>query len=218
MGAADCAQDAGASMAGAMNVHWLIPASAVSLLACGAAWAKGPRPLALALTVATFVLLFLLGRQIEGDRDARWDAVAGELRGQLLAPPEPGWLAGFGPGAPWNAWASDGELQCRRAIDGTSGTAPFALLHIRYSQRERRGEEHPDTWYDVSVAAVRLSAPADARPQAVAASPGYEAVRSGQWLFAWKKGRIGAGEALAASELPALLAEARRLAQAPAGP
>jgi hypothetical protein len=37
-------------------------------------------------------------------------------------------------------------------------------------------------------------------------------VRNAQALFVWKKGSRGAGEPLAASALPALLEEARRVA------
>src|SRR5205085_6165138 len=114
---------------------------------------------------------------------------------------------------PWEQWASDGELRCLRVIEGSDGGLPWALVQVRYSVRERRGEEHPDTWHEVTAAALRRPAPTD--PPALVSVPatdGHVAMRNGQSLFVWKKGTPGVGASLKADELPMLLEEARRLA------
>lgn len=194
---------------------WLIPAVVACFAAALVLWNRGLQvPAALALG-AGFALLFVLGRGLESDRDAAWQDAAARLRGTFRSGPGCAGLERFGA-APWKEWASDGELQCPRAIEGEVEGVPYALVQVRYSVRERRGEEHPDSWYEVTVAVV-------ARPGAAAAGPlspvrtreGYAAVGNGRALFLWKKGSPGVGASLAAGDLPALLEEARSTDSAP---
>jgi hypothetical protein len=195
------------------SMLWLVALLVAVVLSAWAAWTRGLATLAILLVVPLFVLVFLLGRRIESQRDAGWVAAAQAVQGSFRAGGDAARCAGFGRPAPWDAWAQHGELQCGRAIDGSAARAPFALLQVRYSVREARGEEHPDTWYEVSVAVLPLSPAAPlGRLQAVAAADGYLGAHNGEWLFVWKKGSRGAGQALAARELPALLEEARRTA------
>ena len=172
--------------------------------------------LGLLLVVLALAVVFVLGRRIEGARDSDWQGLAARLGAEFQGQPGAALLSQFGTGAPWMAWASDGELQCPRAIQGRDAAGPFALLQVRYSVRQRRGEEQPDAWYEVSVATVRLAqARTGAAPAPVATEPGYEAVHNGEWLFLWKKGRLGAGESLQPEQLPELLERARRLVRQP---
>jgi hypothetical protein len=192
---------------------WLVALLLVLLLGSWAAWLRGLHAAAALLLVPVFVLAFVVGRRIEARRDADWASAATAVQGTTRAA-DPAYCASFGRPAPWDEWARDGALQCSRAIEGRAANPPFALLQIRYSVRDGRGEEHPDSWYDVSVAVVR---PAPAAPTAgslrpVPAGNGYAAAHNGESLFVWKKARRGAGASLGASELPALLEEARRLA------
>jgi hypothetical protein len=166
------------------------------------------------MVVPVFVLLFLLGRRIEAQRDADWGAAARAVQGTLRTG-TPGDCSRFGRPAPWDDWARDGELQCPRAIDGSAADPPFALVQVRYSVRESRGEEHPDTWYEVTVAVLPLAGAAPVASLApVAATPGYAGARNAQSLFVWKQGPRGAGAALPARELPGLLEQARTVARA----
>ena len=163
------------------------------------------------LAAAGVALVFVLGRGIEKRRDAGWQDVAERLHGTFRSAPACSELDRFGSPAPWAQWASDGELRCLRTIEGNDGGA-WALVQVRYSVRERRGEEHPDTWYEVTVAAVRrASATAPHALVAAAAPDGHLALQNGTSVFLWKKGSPGAGASLDAGEMPALLEEARRL-------
>jgi len=166
---------------------------------------------AILLLVAAIALAFVVGKRIEGRRDAGWEEAAGALQGRFRGPLATSDLAAFGP-APWGTWAADGELQCPRAIEGRDAQAPFSLLQVRYSVRERRGEEHPDSWYEVSVAAVPLARGTPAGELLPLADGDYAGARNGRTLFLWKKGRPGAGASLPAAELPQLLQHARALA------
>jgi hypothetical protein len=174
------------------------------------------RAAAMILGVVAFGLLFLLGRRIEGNRDAQWQEAARQVQGSFRSAPGPAYLGTFGAQAPWTHWARHGELQCQRAIDGGTAEAPFALLHVRYSVRENRGETSSEDWYEVAVAVVRTAqrSPAAAL-EPVDAGGDDEAVRNGEYVFVWKKGKRGAGELVAPAELPALLQQARRIAGAP---
>ena len=154
----------------------------------------------LLLAAAGFALVFVFGRNIESRRDAAWQDAAARLQGTFRSKPACSELDRFGTPAPWAQWASDGELQCLRVIEGSD----WALVQVRYSVRERRGEEHPDSWYEVTVAAVRRTA-------AAAAPEGYLTMQNGTSLFLWKKGPRGAGASLEAGELPALLEQARQV-------
>jgi len=162
--------------------------------------------IALAITVA-----FVIGRRIEGGRDGDWQDAARRMQGSFRSAVAAQDVATFGS-APWTRWAADGELQFPRAIDGRSAQPPFALLQVRYSVRERRGEEHPDSWYEVTVAAVALSQPGAATQLVPVDDGAYAGARNGQALFLWKKGSPGAGASLPAADLPGLLQHARALA------
>lgn len=165
------------------------------------------------LAGASLALVFVLGRGIEKRRDAAWQDVAERLHGTFRSGPACSELDRFGTPAPWEQWSNDGELRCLRVIEGSDGGAPWALVQVRYSVRERRGEEHPDTWYEVTVAALRR--PASTAPSALVSAPatdGHVAMQNGQSLFVWQKGTPGAGASLKAGELPMLLEQARRLA------
>jgi hypothetical protein len=194
---------------------WLVPALVASLVGVWITWTRGLQAPAAILLVVSFALVFVLGRRIEAGQDTEWQDAAAQVGGTFRSAPPLHALDRFGLLAPWNQWARDGELQCTRAVDGIAATPPFALLQIRYSVRERRGEEQPDSWYEVTVAAVRLphGDPAD-RLQPVPAPAGWIAMQNGQSLFLWKKGSPGAGATIPGSELPALLQQARQLAGA----
>jgi hypothetical protein len=193
---------------------WLAALLLVVVLAAGSAWIRGLHTLAALMVVPLFLLLFLVGRRIEAQRDADWSAAAGALHGTLRTGAA-GDCAGFGRPAPWDEWARDGQLQCPRIIDGRSADPPFALVQVRYSVRESRGEEHPDSWYEVTVAVLPFARAAPlGRLEPVGAGPAYSAAHNGQWLFLWKKDSRGAGASLAPRDLPALLDEARKLAPA----
>ncbi|HET8748589.1 MAG TPA: hypothetical protein VFM98_23545 [Ramlibacter sp.] len=190
---------------------WLIPA----VIACvGLAIFLANRGMlvpAVLCGAAGFALLFLLGRGLERHTDAQWQEAATRLQGAFRSGPSCADLDPFGTPAPWHEWSSDGELQCTRAIHGQADGVPFALVQVRYSLRERRGEEHPDTWHEVTVAAIRRPGGDAAGPlKPVGAPEGYAGVQNGRSLFLWKRGSPGAGAALDASELPALLTEAIR--------
>ena len=194
------------------TMPWLVALLLAFLLGSWAAWMRGLHTLAAVLIVPVFVLAFVVGRRIEAQRDADWASAATQVQGTFRTG-DAGYCASFGRPAPWDEWARDGQLQCARAIDGAAARPPFALLQIRYSVRESRGEEHPDTWYEVTVAVLRRPEGAAVQGlQAIPAPAGHAAVHNGQFLFVWKKASRGAGASLPAGELPALLAEARRLA------
>ncbi|MBL0392039.1 hypothetical protein JJ685_12935 [Ramlibacter monticola] len=191
---------------------WLVALLLALLLGSWAAWSRGLQAVAAVLAVAAFALAFVVGRRIEAQRDADWAAAARAVQGTFRAG-DAGYCAGFGRPAPWDAWARDGELQCTRVIDGAGASPPFALVQIRYSVRESRGEEHPDSWYEVTVAVVRRPGAAGLpQLQDVPAPAGHAAVHNGQSVFVWKKANRGAGASLTADELPALLDTARHLA------
>src|SRR4051812_34027127 len=137
---------------------WLVPAVFASFAAAVFLWSRGLRVAAVILGVAGFGLLFFVGRGIESGRDAEWREVAARLHGSFRRGPSCAGLERFGAPAPWTEWAADGELQCTRAIEGEDAGGAWALVQIRYSVRERRGEEHPDSWYEVTVAVMRLRA------------------------------------------------------------
>jgi len=174
-------------------------------------WARGSQVSAALLVVAGFALVFMLGRRIETARDEGWQEAASRLQGTFRSGPSCAEEDRFGAPAPWSEWSRDGELRCLRAIEGNVDGVPFGLVQIRYSVRERRGEEHPDSWYEVTVAAVR-------RPEGIAtgalvpvtAPEGYAGVQNGQSLFLWRRGSPGVGASIDAAELPALLEQARR--------
>ncbi|MEJ8838615.1 hypothetical protein [Ramlibacter sp. AN1133] len=194
---------------------WLVALLVLVAVAGAAAWMRGLHTVAAVMVVPLFVLLFLVGRRIEGQRDEGWSAAASAVQGTFRTGTAAD-CASFGRPAPWDDWARHGELQCPRLIDGRSTQPPFALLQVRYSVRESRGEEHPDTWYEVTVAVLPLAPGAAGAPggtlQPVAATPGHAGVHNGQAVFVWKQGTRGAGEPLPAGELPALLEEGRRAA------
>jgi len=193
---------------------WLIPAVLGSLFAAWTAWSRGLQVPAFLLLALAFALVFALGRRIESGRDKDWQDAAAQVHGNFRAALPPADLAGFGA-APWTAWAADGELQFPRAIDGRAAQPPFTLLQVRYSVRERRGEEHPDSWYEVTVAAVPLRH-ATAPHALVPIDDGDHAgAQNGQTLFLWKKGSPGAGASLPAAALPGLLQHARTVAARP---
>jgi len=197
-------------------MSWLIPAVLTCLAAGLVLWNRGLQVPGALVLGAGFALLFVLGRGLESNRDSAWQEAAARLRGTFRSGPGCAGLDRFG-GAPWKEWASDGELQCSRVIEGEVDGVPYALVQVRYSVRERRGEEHPDSWYEVTVAVV-------ARPGAAAAGPlspvrtreGYAGVQNGRALFLWKQGSPGAGASLPAGDLPGLLEEARSTSKAPA--
>jgi hypothetical protein len=155
--------------------------------------------------------VFFMGRRMERGLDGRWQKLARSVGGQFLGPPFPAWIAHFGPDAPWHAWARNGALQIPRVIDGADAQPPFALVHVRYSVRESRGETESEQWYEVTVAAVRV-------PQATSTSRGWNldadlrAALADGTLFVWKPAPRGAGAALRPEELPALLQQARAMA------
>lgn len=190
-------------------VAWLLPAFLAAALACWYAWSHGMQLLGVGLLVASVLLVVLLGRRIEADRSADWARAAAVVQGGHRPAPSAAFLVPFGASAPWNAWAADGELQCPHAIDGSAQRPAFWLLQIRYSVRERRGEEHPDTWYEVAVAVLRLAEVAPGALQVVDAGAEYQAASNGAYLFVTKKGPRSAGQPLDAAQLPALLQHAR---------
>src|SRR6478672_8771430 len=131
------------------------------------------------LAVAILAFVFVFGRGIEKRRDAAWQDLAQRLQGTFRSAPACGELDRFGTPAPWAQWAADGELRCLRVIEGRDGAA-WALVQVRYSVRERRGEDHPDSWYEVTVAAVRrATAAAPGALAATAAPDGHLAVQNG---------------------------------------
>jgi hypothetical protein len=191
---------------------WLIAAVIACFGSALVLWNRGMQAPAALCVAAGFVLLFMLGRGIERAADAQWQEAAARLQGAFRRGPSCADLDQFGTPAPWVEWSSDGELQCRRAIHGKADGVPYALVQIRYSVRERRGEEHPDTWYEVTVAALRRPGGNAAGPLTSLAVPeGYAGMQNGRSLFLWKQGSPGAGASLKAAELPALLDEAVRV-------
>ncbi|GAB3662328.1 hypothetical protein [Ramlibacter alkalitolerans] len=195
-------------------MSWLVALLLVVVVAGGAAWLRGLHTLAAVLVVPLFSLVFLVGRRIEAHRDADWSTGARAVQGSFR-PGTPGDCDRFGRPAPWDTWAQDGQLQCPRIIEGRAAHAPFALVQVRYSVREARGEEHPDTWYEVTVAVVPLARAApQGRLDTVDAGADYAGAHNGQSLFVWKKSSRGAGASLPARDWPGLLDEGRRLARA----
>lgn len=189
---------------------WLLPAVLVCLAVGLFLWSRGMQLPGGVFVVAGFALLFMLGRSIETGRDQAWEEAAARLQGTFLGERPCTDLDRFGAPAPWTAWASDGELQCLRTIEGRVAGLPYALVQVRYSVRQRRGEEQPDAWYEVTVAALqRAAGAAGGALLPVAAPDGYAGMQNGRALFLWKKGSPGAGASIAAAELPALLEQAR---------
>ena len=190
---------------------WLLPVVIACLAGGWFLWTRGMQVPGALLVFAAFALVFALGRSIETGRDKAWQDTAERLKGNFRAGRPCTDLDRFGAPAPWSAWSSDGELQCLRAIEGDVEGVPYALVQIRYSVRERRGEEHPDSWYEVTVAAVHLRGGTAAGALAPVAAPnGYVGMQNGRSLFLWKKGSPGAGASLDAAELPTLLEQAGR--------
>lgn len=190
---------------------WLLPVVIACLAGGWALWTRGMQLPGALLVVAAFALVFVLGRSIETGRDQAWQQAAARLQGTFRAGRPCTALERFGAPAPWSEWSSDGELQCLRSIEGDVDGVPYALVQIRYSVRERRGEEHPDSWYEVTVAAMhRRGGAAAGALLPVAAPDGYVGMQNGRSLFLWKKGSPGAGASLDAAELSTLLEQARR--------
>ena len=153
------------------------------------------------------VLVFLLGRRLEGGRDADWQAAARSVQGEFRSGAEAARLpAAFGPLAPWHEWARTGQLQCPRAVEAANAW----LLDVRYSVREARGEASPEVWHEQAMAVLPLPgrAPGPALVP-VAGDDAYAAVHDGAHLFVWKKPPPGAGARPKAADLEALLQEAR---------
>ena len=191
---------------------WLVPAVFACFAAAVFLWTRGLRVPAALVGLAGVGLLFFVGRGIESGRDAEWRELAARLQASFRRGPACADLERFGMPAPWAEWSRDGELQCLRAIEGNDAGAPWAVVQVRYSVRERRGEEQPDSWYEVTVAVMRLRAAGPAHSLvAVPAPDRHAAMQNGQSLFVWQKGPRGAGASLAPSEIPMLLEEARRL-------
>lgn len=190
---------------------WLLPVVIACLAGGWALWTRGMQLPGALLVVAAFALVFVLGRSIETGRDQAWQQAAARLQGTFRAGRPCTALERFGAPAPWSEWSSDGELQCLRSIEGDVDGVPYALVQIRYSVRERRGEEHPDSWYEVTLAAMhRRGGAAAGALLPVAAPDGYVGMQNGRSLFLWKKGSPGAGASLDAAELSTLLEQARR--------
>lgn len=190
---------------------WLLPVVIACLAGGWALWTRGMQLPGALLVVAAFALVFVLGRSIETGRDQAWQQAAARLQGTFRAGRPCTALERFGAPAPWSEWSSDGELQCLRSIEGDVDGVPYALVQIRYSVRERRGEEHPDSWYEVTVAAMhRRGGAAAGALLPVAAPDGYVGMQNGRSLFLWKRGSPGAGASLDAAELSTLLEQARR--------
>jgi len=173
----------------------------------------------IALLALALIAVFFLGRRLEGRLDERWQKVARSVQGQFLGSPFPAWVAHFGPDAPWHAWARNGALQIPRAIDGADAQPPFALVQVRYSVREARGETESEQWYEVTVVAVRVP-PDTNTSRAWNVQADLRAAVADGTLFVWKAGPRGAGASLRPEELPGLLQEARAMAVrlAPATP
>lgn len=190
---------------------WLIPAVIACLAGGLVLWTRGIQVPGALLVLAAFALVFLLGRSIEAGRDEAWREAAAPLHGTYRGERPCTELERFGAPAPWGEWSRDGELRCLRAIEGEVDGVPYALVQIRYSVRERRGEEHPDSWYEVTVAALHQPGGADSGHLAPVAAPsGHAGMQNGRSLFLWRKGSPGVGASLDAAELPALLEQARR--------
>jgi hypothetical protein len=190
---------------------WLLPVVLACLVGGVILWTRGMQVPGAALVVAGFALVFILGRSIEAGRDQEWQEAAARLQGTFRREPPCTDLDRFGAPAPWSDWASDGELRCLRSIEGVVAGVPYALVQVRYSVRQRRGEEQPDAWYEVTVAAIHRAEGAAAAALAPAPAPdGYAAMQNARSLFLWKNGSPGAGASLHAAELPALLDVARR--------
>jgi hypothetical protein len=191
---------------------WLLPIVIACLAGGVFLWTRGLQVPGVLLLLVAFALVFVLGRGLEARRDKAWQEAAARLQATFRAERPCTTLDGFGAPAPWSEWSRDGELRCLRFIEGQVDGVPYALVQIRYSVRERRGEEHPDSWYEVTVAAVqRVGGAAAGALVAVPAPNGYVAMQNGRSLFLWKKGSPGVGASLDARELPALLDEARRM-------
>jgi len=196
---------------------WLVPAVFAGFAGAVFLWSRGLQLPAALLGLASVGFLFFVGRGIESSRDAQWKEAAARLQGSFRAGPSCAEMERFGTPAPWSEWSRDGELQCARAIQGSDAGLAWAVVQIRYSVRERRGEEQPDSWYEVTVAVMRLRAPASARKLAPVAAPGgYSAMDNGESVFLWKQGSPGAGASVSPAELPMLLEQVRRIAARPA--
>lgn len=199
---------------------WLGLGFAAALIGGLYLFARDLRAPAILLVAIAFGLALLLGRRLEARSDAAWQEAATRLQASFRPAPGVPYLATFGQPAPWDEWARYGQLQCLRAVDGSTADPPFALLHVRYSVRESRGETEGEDWYELAVAVVRLP-PGEATGRLVPVNaPGeYVAVHNGASLFLWKKGDRGAGALVAPAELPQLLQQAlgvaRRLETAP---
>jgi hypothetical protein len=191
---------------------WLLPIVVACLAGGVFLWTRGVQVPGVLLLLVAFALVFVLGRSIESRRDKGWQEAAARLQGAFQAERPCTALEGFGAPAPWSEWSRDGELRCLRSIEGHVDGVPYALVQIRYSVRERRGEEHPDSWYEVTVAAVqRVGGTGAGALVAVPAPAGHAAMHNGRSLFLWKKGSPGVGASLDPGELPALLEQARRM-------
>lgn len=193
---------------------WLVPVVFACFAAAVFLWTRGLRIAAALVGLVGVGLLFFVGRGIEVERDTGWKEAAARLHGTFRSRPACADLDRFGTPAPWAEWANDGELQCLRLIEGETAGGPWALVQVRYSVRQRRGEEQPDAWYEVTAAVMRRAAAGAARNLApLPSAEAYTAVHNGPSVYVWKKGPLGAGASLRAEELPALLEEARRIAR-----
>jgi hypothetical protein len=190
---------------------WMLAALGACIAGLWFLWTRGMHVPAVVLLVLTFALVFFFGRRMEDDRAVQWQQAAQQVQGTYLRPQPASWLGRFGTQAPWVRWASDGELQVPHAIDGSAQQPPFWLLQVRYSVRERRGEEHPDSWYEVTVAVL----PAGGSAPALEAPDGHELVRDPQHVYVWKQGTPGAGASLRPEQVPQLLQAARSLLRPP---
>jgi hypothetical protein len=189
---------------------WMVLALVAALLGGWYAFTHGRQPIAIVLLAVAFGLVFVIGRRIEGQRDAGWKDAAGQLLAHFDAKPGLEILRSFGSPAPWDTWAQGGALQCPRAISGATRTERFALLQVRHPVRAARGEDAPEQWQGVVVAVLQRRAQPAGVLKPVEAGPGYEAADNGEWLFVWKKAPVDREEQATASTLLALLQEARR--------
>lgn len=193
---------------------WLVLALAAALAGGWYTFTHRMQPLAFVLVAVALGLAFVVGRRIEGNRDADWQQAATRLHAGFRAEPGAEMLGAFGQPTPWDAWARDGAPQCVRALDGRSASPPFAILHVRYPVREARGEDSPEQWRDAAVAVVRLRKPRRGGALLpLEAGTAYEAAHNGEFVFAWKKPAAGADEVPQGSDLPELLQQAQQAAQ-----
>ena len=138
-----------------------------------------------------------------------WEAAAAAIGGSCIRAPATESLNAFGR-APWHAWRQAMDVRIVRAIQGPGDPPAFWVLDLAYEPHA----DETDKADALTMALVPLRGELTDHLVEVPAVDGHQAVHNGRYLFAWRRALWPSpGRVVPPRGLPALLAEAHRLAR-----